>query len=92
MAAPLAVVGDVHSLFTLAAGLGDRPVAVDHRLGEELLRLLAPDVQSRFVDRFHEDLDLRRVLEPPAEVAFGRRVGDPLSPQGVPPTARYTFE
>ncbi|MBI5761389.1 MAG: transposase [Planctomycetales bacterium] len=49
--APRAVVGDVHPLLLLAAGLHQRAVEVQRGPVEEFGRLPPPDVLPRFVDR-----------------------------------------
>ena len=83
MVTPLALVGHIHPLLALAAGGGDRAVGVQRRDLEELRRLLLPDRQTNLVDRFHQRQNLPVVLEPPAKISGGGRVGNPPGAQGV---------
>jgi hypothetical protein len=77
--APHAGVRDVHPFLALARGFDQRPVCVDDGLIEKLEGLRAPDAHPRLVDGRLQRLN-RRLVKPPAEIARGRRVGDPLRP------------
>ena len=82
MVAPHAVVRDVHPFLALPRGFDQRPVRVDHGLVEKRGGLGAPHALPRLVDGRLHGLN-RRLVKPPAEIAGGRRVGDPLRPQGI---------
>ena len=83
MVAPPAVVGDVHPFLALGGGLDDGAVGVQDRLIEELVGLLGPDPQPRFIDGVHQGEDIGLGSEAAAEVAGGRRVRDPFGSEGI---------
>ena len=83
MVAPPAVVGDVHALLALGVGLGDGAIGVQDRLIEELLRLLSPDPQPRFIDGDSSSRGHRPRSEAAAEVPGGGRVWDSFGSQGI---------
>lgn len=60
MIAPDPVVGDVHSLFALTGGLGQRAVHAEDRRVEEGVGLLGPNAEASLVDGVNERLDTRR--------------------------------
>lgn len=82
MAAPGAVVGDVHALLALAAGGDERAVHVDGGLIEESGGLCGPDALADGVGDVMQDLQVR-LLEAAAEVAGGGGVGEAAGAEGV---------
>jgi hypothetical protein len=74
--APHAVVRQVHALLALAGRCDERAVPVDaRRTFEEGGRLLLPDADTSVVDGVHQEMHVLG-LEPPTEVARGRRIRD----------------
>src|SRR5947209_8127798 len=80
MIAPLAVVGHIHALLALAAGLHDGAVRFDDGPLEKRVRLLSPHGQPLAIDDVHQGVDVGS-LEAPQEVAGGRRVRGALGLQ-----------
>ena len=82
MVTVLAVVGEVHPLLALGVAGHDGAIGVQDRLLEELVRLLSPDPQPRFIDGVHQGEDIG-LGEAAAEVPGGGRVGDSFGSQGI---------
>ena len=82
MVAPDAVVGHVDPLFARGIRGHDRAISVDERLVEECGRLLFPDTEPGLIDSVHQIQNIP-ALEPPAEIAGGGGIGNPLGPQGI---------
>jgi len=83
---PLPVVADVHPLFALGAGWGERAVGVDPGPIQErrlMGGVLPPDLETDGIERLLQRIDLPGRLEPPAEVAGRGRVGNAPGPQGI---------
>lgn len=59
MVTPIPFVGDVHALFALARGHGQRAVHIHERFVEEFLRLPLPHLEPRAVDRVEQLPHLR---------------------------------
>ncbi len=58
MIAPLALVIDVDSLFALSCRLNHGPIGFNHRLLEERIGLLFPDLGAGFIEDFLETVDV----------------------------------
>src|SRR5208337_3202525 len=82
MIAPGAVVGDINTLLALGVGADDGAIDVEDRFLEELVGLLGPHPQPRFIDGVHQGHDMG-LGEASAEVPGGRGVGDTLGAQSV---------
>jgi len=73
-------VGDVDALLALGVSLNKGAVGVQNRQGEDLRRLLGPDLLASPVDGVHQDHDVG-LTGAAAEVAGGRGVADALGAQ-----------
>lgn len=82
MAAPLALVVDVHPLLALPGRLDHRAVGIENRFPKEGFRLLSPDFHTRLVEHVLGGSDVSGI-ESAAEVFSRRGIGDPPRPEGI---------
>ena len=68
MVSPTPFVRDIHSLFALSRRRDNNPIDINNRLIEERAILLLPNIDSGFVDRLHQQVDVG-LLETTTEVA-----------------------
>ncbi len=73
MIAPLAIIGDIHTLFILTSGRCDGAIDIDDGLTAKRCGLLAPDPTANPVFNFQKFVDIL-LLETPEKVTGSGRV------------------